>query len=130
MVLVKYFTSFLFTVIFISEWAWPPICVTGKDISRLTSNTRPSVFESRLPNYLNIHRQKRHVDLSDIRGPFCASRTDEQCCPGRDDRCTVPILGSFCYCDLFCNITALDCCPDFVSFCVDGSPVGNLREYI
>lgn len=53
-------------------------------------------------------------------GSFCSSR---QCCPGRDDSCTVEILGSVCYCDVFCNRTANDCCPDYYVTCQDVAPV-------
>ncbi|ESO94490.1 hypothetical protein LOTGIDRAFT_118077 [Lottia gigantea] len=54
----------------------------------------------------------------DLEGPWCATRPIEQCCPGRDDECTVPILGTKCYCDIFCNETAEDCCPDFWNLCL------------
>ncbi|XP_050402073.1 uncharacterized peptidase C1-like protein F26E4.3 [Patella vulgata] len=54
----------------------------------------------------------------DLEGPWCATRPVEQCCPGRDDKCTVPILGTVCYCDIFCNETAEDCCPDFWNLCL------------
>ncbi|XP_021362216.1 uncharacterized peptidase C1-like protein F26E4.3 isoform X2 [Mizuhopecten yessoensis] len=67
---------------------------------------------------LKLSRSKRFIEMDDdVRGPYCATRRDGQCCPGRDDTCTVPILDSTCYCDIFCNETASDCCPDFFSFC-------------
>ena len=54
----------------------------------------------------------------DLEGPWCAQRPPGQdCCGGRDDHCAVPILGTECYCDIFCNETAYDCCPDFWAHC-------------
>lgn len=54
----------------------------------------------------------------DLAGPWCAKRLRGQdCCVGRDDYCAVPILGTECYCDIFCNETAYDCCPDYWSHC-------------
>ncbi|XP_049763457.1 tubulointerstitial nephritis antigen-like [Schistocerca cancellata] len=59
------------------------------------------------------------ADYSDLRGPYCATRgTRGTCCPNRQDDCSVPILGTLCYCDDFCNRTnSEDCCPDYWSFC-------------
>ncbi|KAE8750029.1 Cathepsin BSer [Frankliniella occidentalis] len=53
----------------------------------------------------------------DIAGPYCAATN--KCCPGRVDECSVPILGTLCYCDAFCsNRTGNpDCCPDYHSHC-------------
>ncbi|KAH9493155.1 hypothetical protein Btru_022494 [Bulinus truncatus] len=54
----------------------------------------------------------------DLSGPWCAQRPRGlDCCSGRDDLCAVPILGTECYCDVFCNLTANDCCPDYFSHC-------------
>lgn len=54
----------------------------------------------------------------DLEGPWCATRpVGQQCCTGRDDNCDVPILGTRCYCDIFCNDTAYDCCPDYWPHC-------------
>ena len=55
----------------------------------------------------------------DIPGDYCRSRYHEQrCCEGRNDPCSVPILGTLCYCDRFCNRTeSSDCCPDYFSHC-------------
>lgn len=50
--------------------------------------------------------------------PYCAIRNGGKCCPGRDDTCTMPILDSYCYCDVFCNRTVSDCCPDFWNWCI------------
>ncbi|CAG5134502.1 unnamed protein product, partial [Candidula unifasciata] len=58
----------------------------------------------------------------DLEGPWCATRRGQDCCDGRDDNCGVPILGTECYCDLFCNHTAYDCCPDYWRHC-HGQPV-------
>uniref|UniRef100_A0A1B6DDL1 SMB domain-containing protein n=1 Tax=Clastoptera arizonana TaxID=38151 RepID=A0A1B6DDL1_9HEMI len=56
-------------------------------------------------------------DLSDIPGDYCASRV-KKCCPNRDDGCSVPLLGSLCYCDQFCDRKQNDdCCPDFLPVC-------------
>ncbi|KAF2893995.1 hypothetical protein ILUMI_12178 [Ignelater luminosus] len=50
-------------------------------------------------------------------GPYCGA-IHRGCCPGRQDDCSAPIIGTLCYCDDFCNRTRNeDCCPDFLSFC-------------
>ncbi|KAK3923301.1 Tubulointerstitial nephritis antigen-like [Frankliniella fusca] len=56
----------------------------------------------------------------DLEGPYCA-RLDK-CCPGRVDECSVPILGTLCYCDAFCSNRSgtPDCCPDYHSHCNGG----------
>lgn len=56
-------------------------------------------------------------------GPYCASRGQSQCCTGRDDKCSVEVLGSLCYCDSFCTRTAEDCCPDYDVTCMGIAPV-------
>ena len=59
----------------------------------------------------------------DVRTPrFCQVRPGSQCCKGRDDKCTMPIYDSVCYCDEFCNRTVSDCCPDFWGFCMGIAP--------
>ncbi|XP_015906715.1 tubulointerstitial nephritis antigen-like isoform X2 [Parasteatoda tepidariorum] len=59
-----------------------------------------------------------YVD-NDLRGNYCSGRRPQQCCPQRDDTCTVPILGTVCYCDLFCDReNGGDCCPDFENVCL------------
>lgn len=58
--------------------------------------------------------------IRDPYGSYCARRGG--CCPGRDDQCTVPYLDTICYCDLFCNRTVADCCPDFWGHCLGVSP--------
>ncbi|XP_019881743.2 tubulointerstitial nephritis antigen-like [Aethina tumida] len=56
-------------------------------------------------------------DFFDLRGPYC--ETNNACCNGRQDHCSVPILGTLCYCDDFCNSTGthFDCCPDYWTYC-------------
>lgn len=85
-----------------------------------------------IPN--NYHYQKKYnypEPGPDITGKYCETRQPQSCCPGRDDKCTVQILDSLCYCDMFCNRTtnpypnsASDCCPDFWSTCAypDSTP--------
>ncbi|RZF42030.1 hypothetical protein LSTR_LSTR006623 [Laodelphax striatellus] len=55
---------------------------------------------------------------------WCGSRPDA-CCDGRRDKCSVPFMGSVCYCDAFCNRTHSpgyqDCCPDYFRVCL-GEP--------
>ena len=55
----------------------------------------------------------------DIPGDYCRARYPAgRCCTGRDDPCSVPILGTLCYCDTFCNRTRnSDCCPDYFTHC-------------
>ncbi|XP_065600730.1 tubulointerstitial nephritis antigen-like [Cyrtonyx montezumae] len=52
----------------------------------------------------------------DAGGSYC--QRGDVCCRGRDDGCTVPYLDTICYCDLFCNRTVSDCCPDFWEYCL------------
>lgn len=63
-----------------------------------------------------LHR----TGIRDPFGSYCQRRGG--CCPGRDDQCTVPYLDTICYCDLFCNRTVSDCCPDFWSHCLGTNP--------
>uniref|UniRef100_A0A8C8DJ80 Tubulointerstitial nephritis antigen like 1 n=1 Tax=Oryzias sinensis TaxID=183150 RepID=A0A8C8DJ80_9TELE len=58
--------------------------------------------------------------IRDPFGSYCQRRGG--CCPGRDDQCTVPYLDTICYCDLFCNRTVSDCCPDFWGHCLGIQP--------
>ncbi|RUS74716.1 hypothetical protein EGW08_017525, partial [Elysia chlorotica] len=66
-----------------------------------------------------------HGSLADFKvwrpefeGPWCAQRpAGQDCCAGRQDVCSVPILGTRCYCDVFCNGTGFDCCPDYFPHC-------------
>ncbi|CAB1421279.1 unnamed protein product [Pleuronectes platessa] len=58
--------------------------------------------------------------IKDRSGSYCERRGG--CCPGRDDLCTVPYLDTICYCDLFCNRTVSDCCPDFWGHCLGVEP--------
>ncbi|XP_075294130.1 tubulointerstitial nephritis antigen-like isoform X1 [Opisthocomus hoazin] len=52
----------------------------------------------------------------DAGGSYC--QRGDVCCHGRDDACTVPYHDTLCYCDLFCNRTISDCCPDFWEYCL------------
>ncbi|XP_056640720.1 tubulointerstitial nephritis antigen-like [Diorhabda sublineata] len=57
----------------------------------------------------------RDDDFADLRGPYCENIG---CCSSRRDSCSVPIIGTLCYCDEFCNSTRVnDCCPDYWSHC-------------
>lgn len=58
--------------------------------------------------------------IRDAGGSYCESK--DACCHGRDDGCTVPYLDTICYCDLFCNRTVSDCCPDFWEYCLGIEP--------
>ena len=58
----------------------------------------------------------------DLVGDYCGGQT-QRCCDGRIDSCAVPLLGTFCYCDQFCNRTdSNDCCPDYWSVCLGIQP--------
>lgn len=52
----------------------------------------------------------------DAGGSYC--QRGDVCCHGRNDGCTVPYHDTLCYCDLFCNRTVSDCCPDFWEYCL------------
>ncbi|XP_050510124.1 tubulointerstitial nephritis antigen-like [Diabrotica virgifera virgifera] len=57
----------------------------------------------------------RGDDFADLPGPYCENIG---CCNNRLDSCSVPILGTLCYCDEFCNSSRVDdCCPDYWSHC-------------
>lgn len=56
----------------------------------------------------------------DAGGSYC--QRGDVCCHGRDDACTVPYHDTLCYCDLFCNRTVSDCCPDFWEYCLGIPP--------
>nr|XP_056702937.1 tubulointerstitial nephritis antigen-like [Euleptes europaea] len=58
--------------------------------------------------------------IRDAGGSYCERQN--ACCPGRNDACTVPYLDTICYCDLFCNRTVSDCCPDFWEYCLGIEP--------
>lgn len=61
--------------------------------------------------------------LTPALGNYCATRG---CCLGRDDDCNsiFPLQGpeTLCYCDLFCNRTNSDCCPDYFEVCLGIKP--------
>lgn len=58
--------------------------------------------------------------IRDPFGSYCQRRGG--CCEGRNDECTMPYLDTICYCDLFCNRTVSDCCPDFWGHCLGIQP--------
>ncbi|KAM5247016.1 tubulointerstitial nephritis antigen-like isoform 2-T2 [Ctenodactylus gundi] len=58
--------------------------------------------------------------IRDAGGRYCQQQ--DLCCRGRVDDCSLPYLGATCYCDLFCNRTISDCCPDFWDFCLGVPP--------
>lgn len=58
--------------------------------------------------------------IRDAGGRYCQKQ--DLCCRGRADDCALPYLGATCYCDLFCNRTVSDCCPDFWDFCLGVPP--------
>ncbi|XP_069949609.1 uncharacterized peptidase C1-like protein F26E4.3 [Cherax quadricarinatus] len=63
----------------------------------------------------------------DIPGDFCRNRKPSECCEDRYDDCSVPILGTLCYCDEFCLVKDADtvhddCCPDFREVCLGERP--------
>lgn len=58
--------------------------------------------------------------IRDAGGRYCQEQ--DMCCRGRVDECALPYLGATCYCDLFCNRTVSDCCPDFWDFCLGIPP--------
>ena len=73
-------------------------------------------------------------DYSDLQGPYCAGRAS-RCCPDRRDDCSVPILGTRCYCDGFCNRTSNeDCCPDYWKVClgmdINPAPFGRMYLHV
>lgn len=62
------------------------------------------------------------AQFEDISGDYCGGRT-QRCCDGRIDSCAIPILGTLCYCDQFCNRTdSSDCCPDYWNVCLGIQP--------
>ncbi|PSN45620.1 putative peptidase C1-like protein F26E4.3 [Blattella germanica] len=67
-------------------------------------------------------------DYTDLPGPYCAQRRDS-CCQGRIDQCSVPILGTLCYCDDFCNRTrSEDCCPDYWRPAITMASTSNIEK--
>ncbi|XP_053563203.1 tubulointerstitial nephritis antigen-like [Bombina bombina] len=79
--------------------------------------------------HVSSHKSRTRRELSpglhtqgirDASGSYC--QRHDACCPGRKDDCTVPYLDTICYCDIFCNRTVSDCCPDFWSFCLGIDP--------
>ncbi|XP_045625738.1 uncharacterized peptidase C1-like protein F26E4.3 [Procambarus clarkii] len=71
-----------------------------------------------------------------IPGDFCRNRKPSECCDDRLDDCSVPIMGSLCYCDEFCltrdsddrqedEVLEDDCCPDFREVCLGERPIND-----
>ncbi|XP_055379803.1 uncharacterized peptidase C1-like protein F26E4.3 [Condylostylus longicornis] len=59
----------------------------------------------------------------DFPGPYCAQRGAAGCCENRKDSCAVPIQGTLCYCDDFCDRGhSGDCCPDYDTYCKNVPP--------
>ena len=68
------------------------------------------------------------AQFEDIAGDYCGGRT-QHCCDGRIDSCAIPILGTLCYCDQFCNrTTSSDCCPDYWNVCLGIQPPEPLTQ--
>ncbi|XP_043252440.1 tubulointerstitial nephritis antigen-like [Colletes gigas] len=66
-------------------------------------------------------------------GPYCARKYPRgDCCSGRQDDCSEPILTTLCYCDEFCDrYREEDCCPDYWSHCKGMEikpPLGEIRR--
>ncbi|XP_067862481.1 tubulointerstitial nephritis antigen-like [Heptranchias perlo] len=85
-------------------------------LSLLSQGPEAALSRSRRELSPGLHR----TGIRDPQGSYC-SRLGS-CCPGRDDICTVPYIDTICYCDLFCNRTVSDCCPDFWAFCLGTQP--------
>ncbi|CAL4060471.1 unnamed protein product [Meganyctiphanes norvegica] len=76
----------------------------------------------------NTAKTPNYSPFLSIEGRFCETRQGGQCCPDRTDECSVPVLGTLCYCDQFCDrapnkkvpYANPDCCPDFYSVCRGG----------
>ncbi|MBN3280377.1 TINAL protein, partial [Polyodon spathula] len=87
--------------------------------------------EGRAVKLIRTRRQLQSpLHLGGIRDPYgsyCERRGG--CCPGREDSCTVPYLDTICYCDLFCNRTVSDCCPDFWGHCLGEPQPSGYRKY-
>lgn len=65
----------------------------------------------------------QHGAFVGIPGDYCGYRRPSECCDGRYDECSVPIMGTLCYCDQFCNRTYNpDCCPDYWEVCLGVTP--------
>uniref|UniRef100_A0A6A7FPA7 Uncharacterized peptidase C1-like protein F26E4.3 n=1 Tax=Hirondellea gigas TaxID=1518452 RepID=A0A6A7FPA7_9CRUS len=63
-------------------------------------------------------QQSKSNYFYDIPGDYCETRSDK-CCLLRQDDCSVPIMGTRCYCDEFCKrVINPDCCPDYPRVCL------------
>lgn len=81
---------------------------------QVTLGTRRSRWRRELAPGLHLR------GIRDAGGRYCQKQ--DLCCRGRSDDCALPYLGATCYCDLFCNRTVSDCCPDFWDFCLGVPP--------
>ncbi|XP_075209777.1 secreted Wg-interacting molecule [Lycorma delicatula] len=75
----------------------------------------------------------QHNSHWDLPGPYCGARPlSNQCCRGRQDGCSQPILDTICYCDEFCNRTHApgyqDCCPDYLPVCLGIRPEPIIKK--
>ncbi|XP_042204646.1 uncharacterized peptidase C1-like protein F26E4.3 [Homarus americanus] len=67
--------------------------------------------------------------FADLKGDYCRVRRPTSCCDGRYDDCSMPIRGTRCYCDQFCNRTSNpDCCPDYWELCLGFRPLDPLLD--
>ncbi|XP_067389856.1 tubulointerstitial nephritis antigen-like [Emydura macquarii macquarii] len=91
-------------------WILPTLwLLAAEDLSARRTRTRRELAPA-------LHER----GIRDAGGSYC--ERNDACCPGRDDACTVPYLDTICYCDLFCNRTVSDCCPDFWEYCLGIPP--------
>uniref|UniRef100_A0A146LQ57 Putative peptidase C1-like protein F26E4.3 n=1 Tax=Lygus hesperus TaxID=30085 RepID=A0A146LQ57_LYGHE len=62
-----------------------------------------------------------HAAYDDLRSrKYCELRPSPQCCTSRDDDCSMPVDGTKCYCDQFCDRRDRgDCCFDYKPFCLN-----------
>ncbi|XP_039595481.1 tubulointerstitial nephritis antigen-like [Polypterus senegalus] len=75
---------------------------------------------SRLRTRRELKPPLHYHGIRDPNGSYCERRGG--CCPGRDDTCIMKYMDTICYCDLFCNRTVSDCCPDFWRKCLGIPP--------
>ncbi|NXF13735.1 TINAL protein, partial [Smithornis capensis] len=76
----------------------------------------PAALASRVRTRRELGPGLYENGVYDAGGSYC--QRGDVCCHGRDDACTVPYHDTLCYCDLFCNRTVSDCCPDFWEYCL------------
>ena len=87
----------------------------------MTSSYSPVTYNVKDKNWLFSYSQFQGQD-------FCRTNRP-RCCPNRDDACAVPIYGTLCYCDEFCDRDVnADCCPDFLPVCRGITPPQEQRR--